>query len=48
MFDATVLALCVFADEDGVDVCVGSVVPCDGTTGTDVGEEGECTTESQV
>ena len=48
MFDATILALGVLANKDRVDVCVRGLVPCDGTTGTDVSEKGEGTTESQV
>ena len=48
MFDSTVLALCVLADENGVDVCVRGLVACNGTTGTDIGEEGKGTAESQV
>ena len=48
MFNPTVLALCVFSNQDCVDVFVGSVVSGDGTTGTDVGEEREGSSEGQV
>jgi len=48
MFDPTVLAFCVLSNQDCVDVCVGSFVSGDGTTGTDIGEEREGSTESQI
>lgn len=48
MFDAGVLALGVFTDENGIYTVVGSLVADDGLAGTDVGEEVECTTESKV
>jgi hypothetical protein len=46
MFNPTVLALCVLTNENRVDIRVGSFVPCDRTTGTHIGEEGECAAES--
>lgn len=45
MLNATVLAFGVFTDEDCVDVVVGSLVPGNAATGTDVCEEGEGSAE---
>jgi hypothetical protein len=48
VLNARVFSLGVFTDEDGVDVVVGGFVALDGLARTDVGEEVEGTTESQV
>lgn len=48
MFDSAILALGVFTDENCVDATVGSLVPLNRTTGTDICKERECTTQSQV
>jgi hypothetical protein len=45
MLNATVLTFGVFADEDCVDIVVGSLIPGDTATGTDVCEEGESAAE---
>lgn len=48
MLDTRVLSLGVFTDENSVDVVVGGLVTLDGDTGSDVGKEGECSSEGQV
>ena len=48
VFNARVFSFSVFTDEDGVDVVIGGFVPRDGFTGSYVGEEIECSTESQI
>lgn len=48
MFNPAVFSLCVFTDEDCVDVVVGGFEALDGATGTDVGEEGEGAAEGEV
>jgi len=48
VLDARVLALCVFTDQDRVDVVVGGFVAGNGLAGTQVGEEVEGAPESQV
>lgn len=48
MLDARVLALGVLTDEDGVDVVIGCLETLDRGTGSDVGEEVECTAEGEV
>jgi hypothetical protein len=48
VLDARVFSLGVLTDEDSVDTVVGGLVTLDGLARTDVGEEVEGTTESQV
>jgi hypothetical protein len=48
MLNTRVLALGVLADENGVDVIIGSLVSLDRDARTDVGEQVECTTEGEV
>jgi hypothetical protein len=48
VLNARVLALGVLADQDGVDVVVGGLVPGDRPAGTKVGEEVECAAEGKV
>ena len=48
MLDTRVLALGVFADENGVDVVVGGLEALDGYTGPDVREEVESAAEGKV
>ena len=48
VLDARVLALCVFTDEDGVDVVVGSLVAGNGLARAQVGKEVEGAAERQV
>jgi hypothetical protein len=48
VLNARVLSLGVLTDENGVDVVVGGLEARDRTAGTDVGEEVESPTESQV
>jgi hypothetical protein len=48
VLDARVFSLGVLTDENGVDTVVGGLVALDGLARTDVGEEVEGTTESQV
>jgi hypothetical protein len=48
VLNAGVFTLGVLTDQDGVDIIVGGLVASDGAAGTDVGEEVEGTTESEV
>ena len=48
MFNPTILSFSVFSNQDRINVCVGGFIARDGATGTDVSEEGECSSESQV
>lgn len=48
VLNARILALCVFTDEDGIDVVVRGLVADNGLAGTQVGKEVEGTAESQV
>lgn len=48
MLDSTVLSLGVLSDQDGVDVVPGGLVADDALAGSNVGEEVECSAESQV
>lgn len=48
MLDARVLSLGVLADQDGVDVVVGGLVPSNGAAGADIGEEVKSAAEGQV
>ena len=48
MLNTRVFTLGVLTDKDSVDTVVGSLVAGDGAAGTDVGEQVESTTESQV
>jgi hypothetical protein len=48
VLNARVLALGVLADQDGVDIVVGGLVPSDGPAGPQVGEEVECPAEGEV
>jgi hypothetical protein len=48
VLDARVLALCVLADQDGVDIIVRGLVADDGAAGAQVGKEVECATEGKV
>lgn len=48
VLDARVFALGVLTNEDSVDIVVGGLVAGDRLAGTQVGEEVECTAESQV
>lgn len=48
MLDTGVLALSVLTDEDGVHVIVCRLETLDGYTRTDVGEQVEGTTKSEV
>jgi hypothetical protein len=48
VLDTRVLSLGVLSDEDGVDIVVGGLEALDGGAGSDVGEEGEGSSEGQV
>ena len=48
VLDTRVLSLGVLSDEDGVDVVVSGLEPDDGRAGSDVGEQVERSSESQV
>ena len=48
MFDTTVFTLGVFTDQNRVDVVVGSLVALDRDTRSNVGEQRECPSQSQV
>jgi hypothetical protein len=48
VLDTRVLSLGVFTDKNSVDIVVGGLVSLDGDTGSDIGKEGECSSESQV
>lgn len=48
VLDTRVLSLGVLSDQDRVDIVVGRLVSLDRDTGSDVGEEGEGSTEGQV
>lgn len=48
MLDTRVLSLSVFSDQNSVDIVVSSLVALDGDTWSNIGEEGECSTEGQV
>jgi hypothetical protein len=48
VLDTRVLSLGVLTDEDGVDVVIRRLETLDGHAGTDVGEEGEGSSEGEV
>ena len=48
VLDTRVFTLSVLTDQDGVNVVVGGLVPCDRSAGTHVGEEIEGSTKSKV
>jgi hypothetical protein len=48
VLDTRVLSLGVFSDQNSVDVVVGGLVTLDRDTWSDIGEEGESSTQSQV
>lgn len=48
VLDSRVLALCVLSNKNSVDIVVRGFIPFDGHTWSDVGEEVECPSESQV
>lgn len=48
MLDARVFTLSVLTDQDGVDIVIGGLVAGDGAAGSQVGEEVESSSQSQV
>lgn len=48
VLNARVFTLCVFTDEDGIYVVVGSLVADNGAAGTQVGKEVECAAQGEV
>lgn len=48
MLNARVFTLGVLSDQDGVDVIIGGLVASDGSAGSQVSEEIECSSESKV
>jgi hypothetical protein len=48
VLNTRVLSLGVLSDKNGVDVVVSSLVSLDGNTWSDVGKEGECSSQSQI
>jgi hypothetical protein len=48
VLNTTVFSLGVFTDKNGVDIVVRSLVALDRDTRSNVGEQGECPSQSQV
>lgn len=48
MLNARVFTLGVLSDQNGIDVVIGGLVASDGSAGSQVSEEVECSSESKV
>jgi hypothetical protein len=48
MFNSAVFTLGILANEDCVDAGIGGFISCDRSTGSNVGEEGKCSSEGKI